>query len=331
MSYWNLFIVNQIEKNMKEVLNEYLLGDLKGIKQIKSGIINSTFIIDTSKGKFILQEIRDKNMTHDHASVEDYIETRFPVSGIKVPNQLRTRNGELHAENDGKIYRILDYIENQELESLTPKICYNLGESLAKFHLQTSDFNESLKYSIPNFHDTPAIIDRLKEIKFEYGSTKKWESVSNYYNQIVDEVEKFYLPDLHSRLIHGDPKWQNFLYDHGEVTAIVDLETLMYGDELIDIGDALRSWSKDKEYNFIKENFEFAIEGYMSNNKTVQKELIPKATALITLELSARFLIDYFEQTYFRSRKIEWDSEENFRRLENQMKFYSDMKSQLKL
>ena len=89
--------------------------------------------------------------------------------------------------------------------------------------------------------------------------------------------------------------------------------------------------NQKKVINFIKENFKSAIEGYLSNNQTVQKELIPKATALITLELSARFLIDYFENTYFRSRKTEWDSEENFRRLENQMKFYSDMKSQLKL
>ena len=323
--------MNQIEKNMKEVLNEYSLGDFKQIKQIKGGIINSTFIVDTSEGKFILQEIRDKNMTYDHDSVENYIKNRFPNSDVKVPNQIRTKNGELHTENDGKIYRIMNYIKNQELEVLTPKICYNLGESLSTFHSQTSEFNESLKYSIPNFHNTLAIINRLKEIKVEYGSTKKWQSVSNYYTQIVDDVEQFYLPDLPPRLIHGDPKWQNFLYDHGRVTAIVDLETLMYGNELIDIGDALRSWSKDKEYNFIKENFKSAIEGYLSNNQTVQKELIPKATALITLELSARFLIDYFENTYFRSRKTEWDSGENFRRLENQMKFYSDMKSQLKL
>ena len=316
---------------MKEVLNEYSLGDLIKIEKIKSGIINSTFIIDTSEGKFILQEIKNKDMTNDHALVKNYIENSFPNSDLKVPNQLPAKNGEFHVEKNGKIFRIMDYIENQELERITPKICYNLGESLAKFHLQTSEFNESLKYSIPNFHNTHAIIDRLKEIKVEYGSTKKWKFVSEYYNKIIEDIEDFYLPDLNSRLIHGDPKWQNFLYDSGEVTAIVDLETLMYGNELIDIGDALRSWSKDKDYNFIKENFKFAIEGYISNNKNVQKELIPKATALITLELSARFLIDYFEQTYFRNRKTDWDSEENFRRLKNQMKFYSDMKSQLKL
>ena len=83
---------------MKEVLNEYSLGDLIKIEKIKSGIINSTFIIDTSEGKFILQEIKNKDMTYDHALVKNYIENSFPNSDLKVPNQLPAKNGEFHVE-----------------------------------------------------------------------------------------------------------------------------------------------------------------------------------------------------------------------------------------
>ena len=330
---------------MKEVLKHYSLGELKKIEQIKSGLMNATFKIDTSKGKFILQEIRDKHMAHDHDSLERYLGDKSP--DIKIPTQLKTNKGEVYVENEGRNYRVMEYIESQNINSLTPELCYNLGEALANFHLQTKGFNEKLEYSIPDFHNTPKIIDKLEKIKNENMGTKKWELVSSYYNKIRDDVQTLLrvtpLQNLPSRLIHGDPKWQNFLYEDGKVNAIIDLETLMYGHELTDIGDALRSWSKDEDYNFIMENYKSALAGYFSKNQNFISrhnpngsglptiDMIPNSMALITLELSARFLIDYFEQSYFGNRKTNWDSEENFRRLERQMKFYEDMKSKLDL
>jgi len=100
----------------------------------------------------------------------------------------------------------------------------------------------------------------------------------------------------------------------------------MYGTELIDIGDALRSWSRDQEYNFDLSKFESSIQGYISKNNSIDQSLIAKATGLITLELSARLLMDYFNQKEFKLTESEL-----IEKLRNQMKFYYDMKEKLKL
>ncbi len=321
MSYWNLFIFNLIAENMLEVLANYELGEIKEIKKVYSGIMNDTYLVKTEDNKFILQKIRDKRITRDHNSLESIWD-----SEIKIPNQILSRNGNLFHKHQGNTYRVMHHIENDDLDTLTYEVCFNLGESLAEFHIQTKDFKEKLAYSIPNFHNTRAVIDRLNRIKMRFENSEKWNSVSKYYDTIVKDVEDFYLPNLSRQLIHGDPKWQNFLYTDKKVNAIIDFETLMYGNELIDIGDGLRSWSKDEDYNFDKIKFESSVAGYLSKNKNIDESLIPQATALITLELSARFLTDYFIGSEFKL-----SDSELFDKLKNQMKFYEDMKSQLKL
>jgi|GEM_PF-4400863 len=306
---------------MNKVLNNYNLGEVKQIKKVDSGIMNETYIVETSDDKFILQEIKDKRITRDHQTLESIWN-----SDIQIPKQIKSNSGKLFHKQNGKTYRVITYIDNEDLETLTSDLCFKLGETLAEFHIQTSEFNDELEYSIPYFHNTRKIMNDLLSIRLSNVSSEKWSGVSEYYDTIISDIENLYLPHLPARLIHGDPKWQNFLYKNNKVTGIVDFETLMYANELIDIGDALRSWSKDEEYNFDKKRFDASIQGYLSRNSTVEESLIPRAAGLITLELSARFLIDYFNQEEFKLTESEL-----MNKLQNQMKFYQDMKEQLKL
>ena len=144
MSYWNLFIFNLIAENMLEVLANYELGEIKEIKKVYSGIMNDTYLVKTEDNKFILQKIRDKRITRDHNSLESIWD-----SEIKIPNQILSRNGNLFHKHQGNTYRVMHHIENDDLDTLTYEVCFNLGESLAEFHIQTKDFKEKLAYSIP--------------------------------------------------------------------------------------------------------------------------------------------------------------------------------------
>ena len=306
---------------MEEVLKNYNIGEVQNIKKVDSGIMNETYIVRTSIDDFILQEIKDKRITRDHHALES-----IWTSDIQIPKQIKSNSGKLFHKADGKTYRLMTYIDNENLETLTSELCFNLGETLAEFHLQTEDFERELEYSIPSFHNTRKIIDDLVRVSLIHRRSDKWSEVSEYYNTITIDIDNFYLPNSHSRLIHGDPKWQNFLYKNNKVNGIVDFETLMYGTELIDIGDALRSWSRDQEYNFDLSKFESSIQGYISKNNSIDQSLITKATGLITLELSARLLMDYFNQKEFKLTESEL-----IEKLRNQMKFYYDMKEKLKL
>ena len=110
------------------------------------------------------------------------------------------------------------------------------------------------------------------------------------------------------RIIHGDPKLNNFLFDKRgqEVVGIIDLDTVKPGLVHYDIGDCLRSCCHILE----TDEFDLAVcaallESYLAEAGTFFSEhdyryLYP-AIRLIPFELGLRFYTDYLEgNRYFK-------------------------------
>ena len=82
---------------------------------------------------------------------------------------------------------------------------------------------------------------KLKTISFKYISSKLsliWEW--NYKIQILNSYSHGVIP---YRVVHNDPKLNNVLFDKAtaEPICMIDLDTIMPGTSLFDVGDALRS------------------------------------------------------------------------------------------
>ena len=100
---------------------------------------------------------------------------------------------------------------------------------------------------------------------------------------------------------------------------------------LVDIGDALRSWCNREgedaeEPVFDRTFYNAAVEGYRSSTILTERErqLIPQAFRLITIELAMRFLQDYFEDSYFGwdAAHFETRREHNLVRARNQIELH---------
>ena len=156
-------------------------------------------------------------------------------------------------------------------------------------------------------------------------------------------VRAHLLPDdLPLRVIHGDPKISNVLFDRRlRATGIVDLDTCNRRPLLVELGDAFRSWcgkAEDDPHNtFSLPVFNAAWRGYAQEARGFitarERKLVAKAIGTITLELAARFLIDYFEDSYFG-----WDSSRylsrrahNLARARGQIAEFSTIKKTRKL
>jgi Ser/Thr protein kinase RdoA (MazF antagonist) len=137
----------------------------------------------------------------------------------------------------------------------------------------------------------------------------KGAEVDEMVRFIRRHVPKFFLPTtLPMRVIHGDPKISNILFDSkGRARAIIDLDTCNRRSLLVELGDAFRSWcgsAEDDPHNtFNLPVFKAAWAGYKkgAGDLMTKRELqsVPKAVGTITLELAARFLTDYFTDNYF--------------------------------
>ncbi len=141
---------------------------------------------------------------------------------------------------------------------------------------------------------------------------------------------------LKERVIHGDPKLNNILFDckNGQAKSIIDLDTVKPGLLHYDIGDCLRSCcnSASEEHQFASFEIdvcEIILKNYLSETRAFFSQAdflhLYDAILLIPFELGIRFATDYLENNrYFKVST----PEQNLIRARNQFQLVSSIEKQ---
>jgi Ser/Thr protein kinase RdoA (MazF antagonist) len=136
---------------------------------------------------------------------------------------------------------------------------------------------------------------------------------------------------LRKRIVHNDTKVNNVLFDFntGRTVGVIDLDTLMPGYFIYDLGDMIRTFvcpvSEEEDdmelIVFRKDIYEAVLSGYLSEMKGVmteaERKVIPFAGRMMTYIMALRFLADYLRgNTYYHITY----PEQNLVRATNQLK-----------
>jgi Ser/Thr protein kinase RdoA (MazF antagonist) len=147
-----------------------------------------------------------------------------------------------------------------------------------------------------------------KEVADEIDQVKLYKYLVAEYNQLIESGA------LKERITHNDTKINNILFDKDSPKAvcIIDLDTLMPGYFIYDLGDLVRtcvSPVSEEEADISKIEFrrpiyDALLTGYLSEMKATmtQEELlaIPFAGKMMTYIMALRFLADYLRgNTYY--------------------------------
>lgn len=313
------------------IADNYNFGPVIDFELLKGGLINITYRVRTMRGVFIFQRL---NAMYDQRVNEVYgvISKHLLDNDFFVPRLLTSPSGETcHYDGTGW-WRVFEHVANEPVDysAITPEIAYNAGKTFGTLqtHLKGLDYIPTFK--IKNFHDTPKIIEKLELV---YSSdANKAEAVSPEYEKIISEISQYYLPrTLEVQLIHGDPKISNLLFKQGTPVAVVDFDGVIIGSPYLEIGDALRDWSWKEGNVFDAAVYEASLDGFTAGGVELDRDLAKQATLLITLELAARFLTDYFEESYFQWDNIKYSSsaEHNLQRARDCLAYYDEMKKVL--
>ena len=202
-----------------------------------------------------------------------------------------------------------------------------------------------LHETIPDFHNTPKRVEALIEAVDEdrVGRAAGVRREIDFVLERREETEL--LLKLHAegaipeRITHNDTKVNNILIDDltGEGICVIDLDTVMPGLALYDFGDMVRagtSAAEEDEVNLEKvgmrfEMYEALFRGFLSSAggflTPAERENLPFAGKLITLETAIRFLTDYLEgDVYFKTRR----PHHNLDRCRTQLKLVASIEEQ---
>lgn len=300
----------------RAVLSRYALADAC-LSRLGNGLINQTWLVDTGgPEQFVLQRVNSlfpPGVNQDIDALTRHLENKGLVTCRLVP----TQDGELCVEHEERIWRLLSRIDGISRNALTSaKQAHEAGTVLGRFHRAVSDFDYEFTNRRLGIHDTSYHLQFLGETLKQRTDHPEYAAVSILGREILDVADTLpELPQMPDRVVHGDPKLNNILFEPGgdRAMCLVDLDTIARMPLPLELGDAMRSWCNPsgEDYwtgEFSAELFMPAIEGYAEQTagwiRPEEWSSIVPATHIILVELAARFCADALNESYFA-----WDPE----------------------
>ncbi len=289
--------------------------------RLESGLINASWRVDTPAGKsFVLQRVNPMFPASVNRDI-DAVTRHLRARGMPTPLIVPTRDGDPALVRAGEVWRVLTFVPGVSRDTLqNSRQADQAGALLGRFHHALGDLEHGFSKPRIGVHDTASHLARLGRALGSHANHPQFGRVGPLGERILDMARG--IPDLPldcERVVHGDPKISNVIFDPGTDDAIclVDLDTVAAMPVILELGDALRSWCNPRgedtrETTLSVPLFRAALRGYSRGVPGLlsddQWRALPGAMLTICIELAARFAADALLETYFGWDATRFDS-----------------------
>lgn len=324
------------KEQLLDILSQFRTeGNLVSAEPFGNGHINDTLKVTDDAGeiKYVLQRINHNIFTNVEMlqnnihTVTTHIRKKLEAKGEtdidrKVLTFLPTNDGKLYYFDGDSYWRVCLFIpRSQSFEEVNPELSYEAGKAFGDFQSMLADLPEgALGETIPNFHNMEFRLEQFHDA-VKANAAGRMDEVKD----LVEEVEKrakamciqedlYREGKLKKRTNHCDTKVNNIMFDeNGKVLCVIDLDTVMPGFVLSDIGDFIRTGANtgaedDANLDNVNVNmdiFKAYTRGYMETAKAflspLEITMLPYGGRLLTYMQTVRFLTDYINgDTYYK-------------------------------
>jgi aminoglycoside phosphotransferase (APT) family kinase protein len=306
-----------------------LPGVPRVVGPMAGGLIHETWRIEAGGTEWVLQRL-NRSVFHDvagvmrnFAAVVAHLEGRLIAIGARDRHRralalVPAESGRLWVEDvDGGAWRCTAYIAGtiSRMVADSPTMAREAGRAFGAWTRLMHDFHDPLAMTLPGFHHTATRVGH-----FERAIARDQAARAAAVAAEIEILREFtplahVLPPLiaagaiPTRAAHNDAKIANLLFDEGsgEALAVVDLDTVMPGSALHDVGDLIRSTvgtaAEDEPELFRMtvrpDYFAALVEGWFAGAGDVltpmERELTLTAGRILCFEQAVRFLTDHLE------------------------------------
>jgi thiamine kinase-like enzyme len=350
---------------LRNILSQFAIdGEFETIAPLGGGHINDTFVSQWNQGglklRYTHQRINDHVFARPGEVMENieritrHIREKLQSAGVpdwnrRILTVIPGTDGKPWVRDDqGGWWRTYCFIEKAHVLQVagSPAEAGLLGKSIGLFQKQLSDLPGGRLYeTIPDFHNMETRYRRFYEAlnrdRFNRAALVREEIAFMRENEerggvLIRAMRAGETPE---RICHNDAKMNNILLDDssGEALCVIDLDTVMPGTGLFDLGDLIRtaaSRAREDEQDLGLVTFDpgffiSLLEGYLSEASDFlvpkERELLAEAGRNITQIMALRFLTDYLEgDHYYRTTRPDHNAD----RCRNQIALIRSMDSQ---
>lgn len=337
----------------KEVLPHFGIQSDARVEPLGSGHIHKTYRV-SGPPDLVLQRVNKNIFTKpdiiaaNNRLAFEFIRQHHPE--YRFPRPLPSRDGQdLWYDNEGFPWRVVEMIDHTFTmdEVANEADAYEAASGFAQFtkYLNGVEVNR-FRPTLDRFHDlawryeqfTDALRQATHEVtracEPEIEHAKKFAVLVREYEELIRSG------DLTLRITHNDTKVNNVLFDQQSRKAVcaIDLDTLMPGYFIYDLGDMVRtcvSPMSEEEKDLTKIQFrrpiyEALLQGYLHQMgdllTAAERNAIPFAGQMMTYIMALRFLADYLRgNTYYHITY----ADQNLVRARNQFQLLSLLREAL--
>lgn len=302
------------------------------VKPFGNGLINYTWLLEYGSEKFILQKINDTIFTAPFVIcknihyLDTFFKTNFPGYNFVSPIATIAQQEMVFMPGEG-YFRMFKFVVNSITYDTVhaPTVAFEGAHQFGKFTKLLANFDiKQLGTTLPDFHNLNL---RYKQFKLALKEGNKdriadcqpiitFIETQKYIVDIFDTIQTN--DQFKKRVTHHDTKISNVLFDtDGKGLCIIDLDTVMPGYFISDVGDMIRTYvspvseeEQDLSKIQIREDyFEAIVDGYLSEMKDElsdeEKSYFVYAGKFMIYMQALRFLTDHLNNDVYYGTKYE--------------------------
>ena len=230
------------EDKLREFFSKYNLGKLLNYKEIKEGIENTNYFIQTEKGKFILtlyeKRVDEKDLPFFISLMRNLFDKNFPS-----PEPIVNKNGNYISEILGKKAAVVSFLDGNAKKILNPNNCYEVGINTAKLHLITK--------GLTGKRENKLSIDSWRKIynKVKKDCSKIHVDLPKVIEKNLDEIENHWPKNIPSGIIHADLFPDNIFFKKNKFNGYIDFYFACNDFLMYEIAICINALCFDKKNN----------------------------------------------------------------------------------
>lgn len=200
----------------------YDLGTVIDMKPLEGGLANSSIKITTESGTYTLTVCDEKN-AHELGCLTRVV-TYLVKKGISTPKVIPARSGDLFIMHDHRPVYIKEFLPGQVRANLSFSMLSQVGKVLADLHRldPPPEIPQQFPYGMGAF-------SQIFEMRLDHPYV-------DWLRQKIGFLQSALDPAMEKGLIHGDLFWDNLVFNHDILVAVLDFEEACHYYKLYDIG-----------------------------------------------------------------------------------------------
>jgi Ser/Thr protein kinase RdoA (MazF antagonist) len=334
-----------VSENVLEVFG--FDASLVEVKPLGEGLINHTYIVTSGNDAYVLQKINaavfknPRAIAHNIQLVAGYLAAHSPNYYFVAP--IISVHGNQMEYIDEGYYRVFPYVKRSHAKTVVEneEQAFEAGYQFGLFTSALDGLNANdLQITIPDFHNLTLRYEQFALALTSGNQDRIVQSASQInflqdHKWIADFFETIKLnPNFKLRATHHDTKISNLLFDdHDKGICVIDLDTLMPGYFISDLGDMFRTYLcpvSEEETDFSKiivrpSIYKAIVQGYLKGASNMlskdETDHVYYAGLFMIYMQALRFITDYINDDVYYGAKYPLH---NYNRACNQIRLLED-------